>query len=353
MIFLVDKWRGVPDYGEIESVLQGILGERVSFGDLVQEAMEYGRVGSGRQWIEGLVELVVKQFRDQGQTIGYLILLILSAAFLSVLAKAFQSKDISNLGFFMIYLLLSLILLKSFGTCYALAEALVEDLIEFMKVLMPVYLMAVAATSYGVTSAAYYEVFFLMLYYIQKFVLLVLLPAIRCYVLWNLLSYLGEEDLFFRARKLLKKAILVSFRAMLWLMVGVQMVRGMISPSIDEFNHTILSRGISGLGAVGNVTKNVTDVILASGVLLKNGIGLVGATLLVIICMIPVVQMMAYMLFYQVLSAVSEPVSDGKITALIGNTGDGIGLLVKLMFTICAMFLLTIAVVCVTTGGML
>ena len=129
------------------------------------------------------------------------------------------------------------------------------------------------------------------------------------------------------------------------------MIQGMISPAIDEMKHTVLSKGISSLGNIGNVAQNVTDVILGSGALLKNGIGVAAAIVMISICLIPVVETACYVVFYQVLAAVAEPVSDKRLTGAIGQMGEGIGLLVKLLFSVCAMFLLTIAIVCVTTGG--
>ena len=98
-MFLADKWNGTPDYGEIESVLRGILGERIAFGDLVQEAMEQGSLGNGFQWIKMMVNLAVRQLQGHGQTIGYLMILILSAAFLAVWPQAFGVKISPQFGY--------------------------------------------------------------------------------------------------------------------------------------------------------------------------------------------------------------------------------------------------------------
>ena len=129
------------------------------------------------------------------------------------------------------------------------------------------------------------------------------------------------------------------------------MIQGLISPAVDEMKHTVFSKSVSSLGNIGNVAQNVTDVILGSGALLKNGIGAAAAIILISICLIPAAEVACYVIFYQVLAAVAEPISDKRITKAIGQMGEAIGLLVKLLFTVCAMFLLTIAIVCVTTGG--
>ena len=339
------------DYGEIEAVLAQIIGKEVSFGGMVQKMTEGGSVFREGNLPRLLGNILLEQLKIHGQTIGYLLLLIISAALIATISKAFQNRQISDMGFYMIFLLLFLIMMKSFGACYVLAEKVIGDMISFMRVLMPAYLMAAAVSSYRTSAVVYYEGFLLLNFYLQKLVEIFLLPAIRCYVLLSMLGYLGKEEFFSKGREGLKRLILWSLKAMVGVSAGFQMIQGMISPAVDEMKHTMLSKGISSLGSVGNVAQNVTDVLLGSGALLKNGIGAVAAVMIVSICLVPVVETACYAVFYQVLAAVAEPVSDKRLIGAISQMGEGIGLLVKLLFSVCAMFLLTIAFVCVTTGG--
>lgn len=339
------------DYGEIEQVLQGIMGETVNFEKMVSELVDGGSIFSFGKWIKLIGELIIGQLQEHGQTIGYLLLLIVSAAMLSTVAKAFRNRQVSDMGFYMIYLLLFLIMMRSFGTCYALTENVITDLISFMKVLMPAYLMAAAVSAYQTSAVLYYEGFLMVIFYLQKLVSVVLLPSIRCYALLTLLGHLGREEFFSKGREGLKKLILWMLKALLGISAGFQMIQGMITPAIDEWKQTAINKGISSFGNVGNLMGNVSEVLLGSGVLLKNGIGVAAAVILIGICLAPTVYTGCYALFYQALAAVSEPISDSRLTKVIGQMGEGISLLVKLLFTVCTMFLLTLAIVCMTTGG--
>ncbi len=340
------------EFGEIEAVLERIMGTSTGFEKMVQETMQGGSFFSVSGWMKILGNVLLEQLRSHGQTVGYLILLILSAAVLATVAKAFRNRQISDMGFYMMFLLLFIIMMKSFGTCYELTDSVIGDLTDFMRVLMPTYLMAAAVGAYRTSAVVYYEGFLLLIYYLQKIVEVFLLPAIRCYVLFSMLGHLGKEEFFPKCREGLKKLILWALKAMIGVTAGLQMIQGMISPAIDEMKQTVFSRGVSSLGNIGNVAKNVTDVIIGSGALLKNGIGVAAAVVIVSICLIPIAEVACYGVFYQVLGAVAEPISDKRLTSVITQMGEGIGLLVKLLFTVCAMFLLTIAMVCVTTGGM-
>lgn len=340
-----------PDYSEIEGVLKEITGESIKFETMVDRIGEGGSLFSLRSWVETFGTVLTEQLKSHGSTILTLCLLIISAAVLTTIAKAFRNRQISDMGYYMIYLLLFLIMMRSFGTCYSLTEQVVADLSDFMKALMPAYLMAAAVSAYRTSAVVYYEGFLLMIYYLQKLIFYVALPGVKTFVLLCMIGRLGSQDYFSRGREGLKKMILFLLKAMISVTAGLQLIQGMISPAIDEFKQTALSRGISSLGNLGNVAQNVTDVVLGSGMLLKNGIGAAAAVVIVTICLIPVAELSCYLLFYQMLSAAAESVSDQRFIGAIADMGEGIGLLVKVLFTVCAMFLLTIAVVCVTTGG--
>lgn len=339
-------------YGEIEAVLERIMGEGVSFEALVTELTEGGALLSPGRMVSTLGGYLAGQFRLHTDSIVSLLLLLILAAVLTVVTRAFRSRQISDMAFYMVYLLLFLVMMRSFGVCYELTEKVIRELIDFMRALMPAYLMAAAVSAYRTSALVYYEGFLLLVYWLEKLVLCLILPAIRIYVLLMLFSYLGEDDFFSRGRDGLKRGILFLMKAMLGAAAGLQLIQGMISPAIDELRHTVFDRGISGLGAIGSGARNVTDIVLGSGILLKNGIGAAAAIVLVFLCLVPVVQTGCYAFLYRLLAAVTEPVSGAKITGAVAEMGEGIGLLVRLLSTVCALFLLTIAVVCMTTGGM-
>lgn len=340
------------EYEEIERILDQILGNGVEFEMLVKEITQNGQGFSVGKWMTIIGTVILEQIKNQGQNILYFLFLIISASFLTVIAKAFRNRQISDMGFYMIYLFMFVIMMRSFGVCYSLTEKVVKDLVDFMKVLMPAYLMAAALSSYRMSAVVYYEGFLLLVYYLQKLVKVLILPAIRCYVLFTMLGHLGREEVFSRGRKSLKKCILFLFKFMIGVVGGLQMIQGMISPAIDQWKQTAWSSGISSLGNVGNIAQNVREMVFGSGMLLKNGIGVAASVMIVAICLFPAIEVGCYVVFYQILAAVAEPVSDKKMVNVIGDMGEGMELLVKLLFTVAALFLLTIAIICVTTGGL-
>ncbi len=338
-------------YREIEEILEQILGSEVKFETVVEQLMSGETLFDMKMITSVFQEVLLQQLQNYMEFFGYLLLLLLSAAILFSVTRAFRNHQISDMGFYMIYLLLMLLLMQVFGACYEMTETLIRDLLDFMKVLMPAYLMAAAAASYRTSAAVYYEGFMLLTYYLQKLVLYIILPIIRGYCLLVLAGHLGSSDFFSGGRVQIKRLIGFLLKGILAVSVGLQFIQGMITPAIDSVQQTVFNKGVSSLGSLGNVTQGVMDVILGSGIILKNGIGAAAAIMILIICLFPAVRVGSYIFFLSLLAVVTEPVSDKRLIGAVSEMSEGLGLLVRLQFTVAALFLLTIAVVCVTTGG--
>ena len=102
-----------------------------------------------------MLELLTGYIRDEiayeflysKKTLVYIILIAVMAAVFSNFAGAFQSRQISGISFYVVYMLLITLCLMSFRTAvYGISEKL-ESLTTFMRVLCPGYFLAVAFSS--------------------------------------------------------------------------------------------------------------------------------------------------------------------------------------------------------------
>ena len=102
---------------------------------------------------------------------------------------------------------------------------------------------------------------------------------------------------------------------------------------------------------IGSIAGSVTDVVLGSSVLIKNGIGAAALVVIVLICLMPLVKLGVLMLILELAAALLQPVSDKRMTGCVSGVGEGIRLLFRVVFTTAVLFMLTIAVVTVSVRG--
>jgi stage III sporulation protein AE len=91
--------------------------------------------------------------------------------------------------------------------------------------------------------------------------------------------------------------------------------------------------------------------VLGTAVLIKNGIGVAGMIICLVMCLVPIIQIAITSLMYQLIAALIQPVSDKRMVNCVSSVADGSKILLKIVFTTGVLFLITIAVVATTTGG--
>ena len=314
------------DFKEIEKSLSELFPkEKISFEEVVFSFLS-GEPGE-------MLELLTGYIRDE---IAYVF---------SNFAGAFQSRQISGISFYVVYMLLITLCLMSFRTAvYGISEKL-ESLTTFMRVLCPGYFLAVAFSSGSATSIFFYNLILFLIYISELVIVRFLFPVINVYIMVQMLGNLTEEDLFSEFADLLKKAVTWTLRTIVACIVGVNVVQGLLAPAIDTVKRSALTRTAEALPWIGNVMGGMAEVTMGTIVLIKNGIGMAGAFIAVLICAVPILQMLLSALLYKMAAAAVQPVSDKRITACIRGVSEGYEMIVSVIFTVGFLFLLTIAVV--------
>lgn len=334
------------DLNEIEDSLAKLYPERqISFSELVDQMTE-GDLEGAMKLLGGFLkqQLGGELFGNRRALVMILVLTVFAALFTNF-SEAFQNRQISETGFYAVYLLLITVGLKTLQVVIDGTQARIGMLLEFMKVLSPAYFLAVALSSGGTTSLAFYNIVLFLIYLTELVIQNVLLPLIHVFLMIRVLNSLSREDHLSQFAGLLQRLIAWGLKLLLGCVVGLNVVQGILSPALDTLQRNLLTKGAEALPGVGNAFGSVMELTLSTASVIKNGIGLAGALICVVICAVPVLQAAVAVLLYKCLAAFTQPVSDYRITECISGFGDGMELLLKVMVTTGLLFLITIAVV--------
>ena len=339
------------DFSELDSSLREMFpGEKVTFSDIVSSLISGGIDDAGDMTAQFLKDRIAYDFLYNRKTIVYIILAALVAAVFSNFADAFQNRQISDISFYVLYMLLITLCLTSFQTAAQGLEGRLDSVVEFMRVLCPSYFLAVAFASGSVTSVFFYNVILLLIYVVELVIIRFVLPVIHIYIMIRVLGNLTGEDFLSESAELMHKVVAWILKTLLACVIGVNVVQGLLAPAIDTLKRSALTRTAEALPWVGNAMGGAAEIFLGTAVLIKNGIGMAGAVIAVLICLGPIVQLALMALMYKVAAALVQPVSDKRITACISGVSEGYELLVRVIFTVGLLFLLTIAVVAASTS---
>ena len=163
--------------------------------------------------------------------------------------------------------------------------------------------------------------------------------------------HLTKEEYLSQMKEMASKVTVWLLKSMLAVVIGFNTIQGILNPAVDSLKTTLFSRAVEVIPGIGNIAGSVTDVVLGSSVLIKNGIGVAALVVLVLICLVPLAKLGMLVLILELAAALIQPVSDKRMTGCVTGVGEGIRLLFRVVFTTVVLFMLTIAVVTVSVRG--
>lgn len=339
------------DFTELdESISQLLPDEKIQFKEVVLTILKGDWKEVGEIFLQFLQDQMFYEFRTNKQNLIHILLIAIVAAIFSNFSNVVQSKQISEVGFYILYILLITLCLHTFRIAMAGIEQDLKNILDFMSVFCPAYFL-VMAIAVGSSSAVWFYNLVLLLIYLSEMLLLrFLIPVIHIYIVVQVMNHMFPEDFLGKMAELLKKFIGWFLKTALGVVVGINLVQGLIGPSVDLVKRNTVTKTLESLPGLGNIFGGATDIVMGTAVLLKNGIGMAGAAILLLVCAVPLMQMVLLVLLYQLTAAVIQPVSDKRITECISSVGEGYELMMKVLLTTLLMFLLTIAIAASSTS---
>ena len=339
------------NFTDIDRMMEDLFPqERMEFADAVRQIM-MGNTDVGRDAIkEMLRERILGAWEVNRKSILYLILLAIASAVFIGFSDIFQTRQVSQISFYMIYLLVMGICLASFQAASEWMANGVHTLTGFMKVLYPVYFAAVTVAKGSISSLAFYHLAIILIVVIEELLLRLIVPGIHMYVIIRVMNSLQSEDYLSKFAELLETAIGWGLKTLMGSMIGLNVIQGMLGPAIDTVKRSAVTRGMEMVPGVGDLLGGTAEVALGTAVLIKNSIGIVGMFLCLVLCLAPLLQLAVITLGYKLAAALVQPVSDKRIIECISGVGEGCKMLMNCIFVTGILFLVTVAIVTYTTG---
>lgn len=335
---------------ELDEVVREMLeSSELSFSDMVWKMLSGEIELDAELLFEMIQEIFFRELLDQKDILMQLLLLILVAAVLFNLSHLFENGQMTNVTFYMIYLMAFVLLMKSFRGLLGQVESVLDISSSFMKVLTPAYFLAITASNGSLTASAYYQVVLFAVTLIQNVLLKFGMPGIQIYVVLGIVNYLSQDDLLSKLAELIKTIVIWMTKSVTALIVGMQVVQKMVAPAVDMVKRGFMGKTASAIPGVGNILDSVTEMTIGCAVLVRNCLGAAALIVLIVFGLGPIIQLGITTLLYRLMAAVVQPVSEKRLVQAITVMSDGCGMLLRVLLTAEILFLLTIAIV--ATGG--
>lgn len=344
-------WQDSISLDEVESAFQKMQGNesRFSIQEYVGDIMA-GRASFslGEIWNKGIAH-IADQFNGQRRVLFQILALGIIAGIFVNFSGTIGDRNLGETGFYITYLLLFSIVAMGFYTVYHVASESIENLMDFMKALVPAFSLSLLTGTGAGTSAAYYETMLIAISLLEALMLNILLPGVQVYFFLSMMNQLADNH-FSKLTELVRSFLRWSQRILIGVLVGYQGIQGILMPVIDKVKNNTVLQTAKGLPGVGNTVGSMADTVVGSSMLIKSAIGVGGLVCILILCFYPLVKILVFTLLYRIGGAVVQPVSDRRVAAALHAAAESGKILAGYVSAGALMFLISIIIVLVCTN---
>lgn len=300
-----------------------------------------------------IVEAFFSDIKANMKVIIRVIVISLAAAFFKNFTLSFENKQVSEMGFLVVFLLVIASVVESYFLLNNVARSLIENLVYFIEALVPSLLTVTVLSGAAISSAMFGETLIMLIGIINHFILSFMLPFLYVILIFTVLNTLTDEENLSKIISILKKGYEWAIKLILWFFVAIFGLQSFGMPVVDGMLSRTAKQTISIVPVVGTTISEISDIVLGCGNLIKNAFGIGAMVAIVFIVIVPVVKVGVIALLYKLSSAFIEPISDSKLVNCLSNVGDICFLLLGTVLLVTLLFVIAIAMTLYLTNIML
>ena len=304
----------------------------------------------GEQLMSILKEQLIGEIVFNRELMLQIVIVVLLGSIFVNLANSFGTGFVSENGFYITYLIITSMLLLSFVGTMDMVSASIEKILTTIKIIVPLYALAMNFVGQSVASVGMYEVVMVGIWLVQVVILKFIIPMIKFYVIISLVNNLNQEDSISKLSALVMNLVNWVLKTVVYFIVGLNLIKGLVEPQIDALGRNTVNR-VATLLPGGGMVNALTGTFLGAGVVVKNSIGVAGIVILLIVVLAPIIKLLVIMLTVRITSAMIQPIGERRYVEGVEALARGNQLLLQTIFSSVVLFMLTIAIVAYSAKG--
>ena len=301
-------------------------------------------------FLEAVFQMVGQPFEYLKDCLITLVVLGIGAALLKQLSLFFKDSQVQKISFWVVYLILAGQLMVLYYNGETVTKECLQGLIHFGNVFVPVFSAVLTLASGSVTGTGYIATLLFIIYVIEQFLLLVMLPMVEGYMLLSLLGALWHKERVVKLMELMEKGLSLGFKGMFAVIMGLGVLQSMILPYVDHTKLGAVKKVVDIIPGVGGLAGTTLELITGSAVLLKNGIGVIGVILLLLVAAVPLLKVGVLCLVMRVAAVIYGLFGEKQMTWCADRLGAAEAYLWKIAGAGTLLFLLWIILAVYTTN---
>ncbi len=313
------------DLSELEDFYNSLSVNDFDFSpvDYINDLLS-GKAGTN---VGDLVKYALSSFFSDFITFLPLLSGVLAVSVFGVIMKSVKSDGGSACGVVYYVELLScvLLLLPALYSIVSSSFSAVSNMAKFCEIVSPVLLTLMTASGGTVSVSIFQPAVLLLGGGMVTIVNAFILPFAVFILIFSVISGLSKEVRLGKFTEFFTSIIKWVIGLLATVFSVFLTVQGIVGAASDGLSAKAAKYAVSNsIPIVGGLIKDGFDLIRCGSVLIKNAVGLSSVVVLFFIVLTPVLKIAALSILLKLVSAVTETVSDEKISSICGNVAKSL-----------------------------
>lgn len=281
--------------------------------------------------------------------ISNILIIVICAGFFNYFSKVFTKDGLSDMSFYVCYILLISTIFFVFNQLINIASNYIGILLTFITSFLPVYFISVSVSKQA-SGLGFYSLLISIMGIMEFLFMNILIPMIKIYVSVGLVNIITENQLLKGMLDFIKDGIKLLLKLFITLTTGINIIEGLVLPNIDNTKNTAIEKIVGMFPVVGQGASGVTSVFIGSVNLAKNSLGIVGILVIIFLCFMPFFQILIYRWSFKFTKIFANPISESRILGILKFSDEALEILSKIVISAALIFIISLALICTLTN---
>ena len=336
----------LPDLSVLDNLLRDLLpGRSTDSMDFIEDVLKGNWALDPALFWRYIAGTITGVFDDWRRLFISVLVLFILVALVSNLMSALKNEGAAKAAktFFIVCQLV--VLINAFHEVLGIVEEAMTRMIEFLKLMIPAYMICIAAAGSGLTALIFYKLLLGFLCLIEGIVAASLTTVVEGYVMLGVVESVWGEERFKGLMDLIKKGLQWVLKMMIVVMSGSSILQVIITPVVDKTNNAVIQKTAGAIPGIGDVIESVSSVTLASAIAVKNSLGVLILVALILLIAAPVIKSFMILLIIRVSGALGSICGEKQMMKCVEYISEAGFMLLRILITVTTLFFVTIAAV--------
>ncbi len=301
--------------------------------------------------INRVIRYLLKEVFLNADILIKIIVLCIICAILKNLQNSFLSESVGEMAFFVCYIVLVSVLMVSFSTAMKMCMDIIDGMVSFMHSIIPL-LITLLATSGSISSAGVFQPVLVMLIEIAATAIKnFFIPIIFIITILNIVNNISDKIQLTKLAGFMKQICTWGLGLILTIFIAIVSIQGSMGAVVDGVTSKTAKFALGTfIPVVGKYLADAADTVVGCTLVIKNASGLIAMIGILLICLAPLLKILAVVVLYKLACAFVEPIADKKITNCLNDMSGSLTYILGVTAAVAVMFLIAITIVISTTN---